>query len=252
MMETDAEARPAQAVRSLHNETVESLANWLMAGRYGPGDILPKEPEIGEELGVSRTVVREAVRTLVAKGLLQVRRKTGTVVLPVADWSLFDPEVLAWRFRYSRDATFIDDMTDFRAAIETIAVEICAVRPDFDAGELHACCDAMEAALRGEGDWFAADLAFHRTLLRGTRNQFILHMQPMLENFFNAILSPELLLPENMRITLPYHRKIADAIAAHDPVRGRETMLQLVRKGREDTLKRIAEKFGHSRGAAGD
>lgn len=237
MHATDQQTRAP--VKSLHRDAVEAIAKWLMIGRYPVGAVLPTETEIGEELEISRTVVREAVRTLVAKGMLQVRRKTGTIVLPVSDWSLFDPEVLAWRFRYSRDATFVDDMTRFRAAIETIAVEICAARPDFDASVLHDCCDEMAAALEGRGDWFAADLAFHRHILRGTDNQFILHMQPMLDNFFDAMLSPEVLRPENMRITLPYHRAIADAIAAGDPVRSRHEMLQLVHKGREDILSRI-------------
>ncbi|WP_404426110.1 FadR/GntR family transcriptional regulator [Thalassospira australica] len=226
-------------VRSLHQEAVEAIAKWLTSGRYPVGTILPNEAEIGDELGISRTVVREAVRTLVAKGMLQVRRKTGTIVRPLSDWSLFDPEVLAWRFRYSRDPLFVEDMARFRAAIETIAVEICASNPDFDAGVLYDCCDAMEAALEGRGDWFAPDLAFHRHLLEGTGNQFILHMLPMLDNFFDAMLSPEVLLPENMRITLPYHRAIADAIAAGDPVRSRKEMLQLVQKGREDILARL-------------
>ncbi|MAZ33949.1 MAG: GntR family transcriptional regulator [Thalassospira sp.] len=226
-------------IRSLHQEAVEAIAKWLISGRYHVATILPNEAEIGDELGISRTVVREAVRTLVAKGMLQVRRKTGTIVRPLSDWSLFDPEVLAWRFRYSRDPLFVEDMARFRAAIETIAVEICASNPDFNCKVLYDCCDAMEAALEGKGDWFAADLAFHRHLLEGTNNQFILHMQPMLDNFFDAMLSPEVLLPENMRITLPYHRAIADAIAAGDPVRSRQEMLQLVQKGREDILNRM-------------
>ena len=226
-------------IRSLHQEAVEAIAKWLTSGRYSVGTILPNEAEIGDELGISRTVVREAVRTLVAKGMLQVRRKTGTIVRPLSDWSLFDPEILAWRFRYSRDPLFVEDMARFRAAIETIAVEICASNPDFNCKVLYDCCDAMEAALEGKGDWFAADLAFHRHLLEGTGNQFILHMLPMLDNFFDAMLSPEVLLPENMRITLPYHRAIADAIAAGDPVRSRKEMLQLVHKGREDILARL-------------
>ena len=234
---TDSQIRTP--IRSLHHEAVEAIAKWLMIGRYRVGTILPNETEIGDELGISRTVVREAVRTPVAKGMLQVRRKTGTIVRPVSDWSLFDPEVLAWRFRYNRDQTFVDDMASFRAAIETIAVEICATSPDFDCSVLYDCCDAMEAALNGDGDWFVADHAFHRHILQGTGNQFILHMQPMLDNFFDAMLSPEVLLPENMRITLPYHRAIADAIAARDPARSRQEMLQLVQKGREDILKRI-------------
>ena len=77
---TDSQIRTP--IRSLHHEAVEAIAKWLMIGRYRVGTILPNETEIGDELGISRTVVREAVRTLVAKGMLQVRRKTGTIVRP--------------------------------------------------------------------------------------------------------------------------------------------------------------------------
>lgn len=231
---------PENGPRSLHSNAVESIAFWLTGGRFKGGDLLPNETEIGFELGISRTVVREAIRTLAAKGMVQVRRRIGMVVLPITEWSLFDPQVMAWRFKFTSDQRFVDDITAFRASVETIAAEICAARDDFDGKILHDCCDAMEASLAGQGDWFAADLAFHRHLLRETQNQFLLHMQPMLDSFFDAFLSPEVLRPENMRQTLPYHRAIAEAVTEGNPTKARDMMLQLVNKGREDVLQRIS------------
>lgn len=233
--------KQARVVRSLHREVVETIAGWILSGRLGEGDVLPNELQIGDELAVSRTVVREAVRTLVAKGMLRVRRKSGTVVLPQSNWSLFDPDVLAWRFRYHIDATFVEDLFRFRAGMETFAAEVCASKPDYDPAPLAACCDRMAAALEGRDNWFDADLAFHRLLLEGTGNQFILRLVPLLEGLFGGLFSPEILLLENMRATLPRHRDVVAAIAAHDPAAARATMLRLVAEARDDIFRKISE-----------
>ena len=236
--------RRPRRVRSLHAEVVEVIASWLIGERFRGGDILPNEMEICAELGVSRTVVREAVRTLVAKGMLQVRRKTGTVVLAEDEWSIYDAEVLAWRFRYGASVKFVEDLFRFRAGMETFAAEVCAANPDFDVGFLGKCCDAMEAALHGEGDWFEADLSFHRHLLAGAGNTFLSHLTPILENLFSALLSPEVLIEENMRLTLPRHRDVVTAIAKRDPAEARSAMLRLVAEAREDVLREVADKSG--------
>jgi|LULF01.1.fsa_nt_gb DNA-binding FadR family transcriptional regulator len=234
-------SRFPRAVRSLHSEVVEEIARWMIAGHFREGDVLPNEQEIGDQLGVSRTVVREAVRTLVAKGMLQVRRRTGTVVLGEDEWSIFDTEVLAWRFRHGVSDAFLEDLFRFRAGMETFAAELCCSNPAFVVADLYACCDAMERALGGQGDWFEADLRFHRLLLSGAGNRFLGHLVPMLENLFDALLSPDVLIEENMRRTLPRHRAVVDAIASGSSERAREAMLLLVGEARDDTLKRIGE-----------
>ncbi|MDQ2083004.1 FadR/GntR family transcriptional regulator [Xanthobacteraceae bacterium Astr-EGSB] len=235
-------ARTGRAVRTLHHDVVEAISNWIFSGRFAEGAILPNEIEIADELGVSRTVVREAERTLVAKGMLKVRRKTGTVVQPKSNWSVFDRDVLAWRFRFGLDAEFINDLFSFRAGIETFAAELCAAKADLDSAPLAACCQRMEAALNGDGDWFEADLSFHQLLLTSTGNQFILHFVPVLQGLFGALLSPDILIEQNMRATLPRHRDVVDAIAARDPVAARAAMLRLIAEGREDMLRKITEK----------
>lgn len=235
-------SRFPRPVRSLHSEVVEEIASWLISGQLKEGDVLPNEAEIGSTLGISRTVVREAVRTLVAKGMLQVRRRTGTIVLSEDEWSIFDTEVLAWRFQHGADTGFIEDLFQFRAGLETFAAEVCAKNPDFDPKPLADCCDAMERALEGDGDWFEADLGFHRLLMTGGENRFIQHLTPLLDNLFDAILSPEVLLKENMHRTLPRHRAVVDAIADRNPEAARAAMMLLVAEGRDDTLARIAQR----------
>lgn len=235
---------PGRAVRSLHAEAVEEIARWVLGGSLQPGDILPNELEIGERLNVSRTVVREAVRTLVAKGMLQVRRKTGTVVLPETDWSMFDPDVLAWRFRHQLDARLVEDLFSFRSGIEIFAAELCAANPAFDAMALMRSCEAMQAALEGRGDWIEADLTFHRLLLEGSGNQFLFYLTPMLENLFDALFTPDVLEEENMRATLPRHREVAAAIADRDTDKVRQAMRRLIDEARQDVMRKIPTSGG--------
>ena len=84
-------------IKNVHGHTVEHLGEAIVAGRYAPGASIPPEPQLGEELGVSRTVVREAVKSLVAKGLLTTGPKVGTRVQPPGQWNWFDPDVVAWQ-----------------------------------------------------------------------------------------------------------------------------------------------------------
>ena len=77
---------------------------------------------MGEQLGVSRTVIREAIKTLVAKGMLEVGPKVGTRVLPVRRWNLFDPQVVGWLSRNGLPENFVDDLLDLRRTIEPMAV----------------------------------------------------------------------------------------------------------------------------------
>jgi DNA-binding FadR family transcriptional regulator len=85
--------------RGLHGRVIRELGLRIVGGALPPGSSLPNEDELGAELGVSRTVVREAVKVLLAKGLVEVRPRTGTRVRPRRSWHLLDPDVVAWQFQ---------------------------------------------------------------------------------------------------------------------------------------------------------
>ncbi|MCC2673451.1 MAG: transcriptional regulator, GntR family-like protein, partial [Ramlibacter sp.] len=84
-------------IKNVHGNTVDHLGEAIVAGRYASGASIPPEPLLGEELGVSRTVVREAVKSLAAKGLLTTGPKVGTRVLSSEHWNWFDPDVVIWQ-----------------------------------------------------------------------------------------------------------------------------------------------------------
>jgi len=94
-------------IKNVHGNTVDFLGEAIVAGRYPVGGAVPPEPVLCEELGVSRTVVREAIKSLVAKGMIHTGPKVGTRVLPSDDWNWFDADVIAWQAKTGLSAEFI-------------------------------------------------------------------------------------------------------------------------------------------------
>lgn len=227
-------------LRTLHQETVERIAGWITGGRFASGSVLPTEDELGTELGVSRTVVREAMRTLVAKGMVNVRRRHGTQVLPVDSWSLFDRQVLAWRLKTGLTREFVDDLIRFRLGIEPYAASLAARNTAFPSDELDDAFARMAAAVDEDGDYNAADLDFHTTIINGANNQFLRQLIPLMQNTLRASFSLSVLSMESARASLPMHRAVADAIIAGRPEAAETALRKLIESAREDIIARLA------------
>lgn len=219
-----------------HQETVDQIASWIVGGRFAGQPALPTEEEIGGELGVSRTVVREAMRTLVAKGMVEVRRRRGTTVRPVDSWSLFDPQVVAWRITGGLTREFVDDLIGFRLGIEPHAAELAARNPNFPAATLEDAYQRMATAVEGQGDYHSADLDFHKTIILGSNNQFLRQLVPLIANTLRVSFSLSVISMDTARDSLAMHRDVADAIIAHEPDRARKALTRLIESAREDIL----------------
>jgi GntR family galactonate operon transcriptional repressor len=230
---------PALAGGSRHAETVEQLAS-LIVENLGRGiNLVPAEPELCLTLGVSRTVIREAVRTLAANRVIEVRRGSGTVVLPLDQWNLFDPQVLKWRFAAGITPALIDDLVEFRLTIEPHAARFAALRTDFPVHDLEVSYVRMVHATKGKGSFIEADLLFHETLLRGRDNLFINNIIPLISgalllSFENSVANPEIAAQ-----SLPLHKRVVDAIAAHDPDAAESAMRDVITHSREDLLVKV-------------
>jgi GntR family galactonate operon transcriptional repressor len=222
---------------SRHAETVELLAS-LIVDNLGRGiNLVPPEPELCLSLGVSRTVIREAVRTLSANRVIEVRRGSGTVVLPLEQWNLFDPQVLKWRFAAGITPALIDDLVEFRLTIEPHAARAAAIRPDFPIYDLELSYLRMVHATKGNGSFVEADLSFHETLLRGRNNLFINNIIPLISgalllSFENSVTNPDIAAQ-----SLPLHKRVVDAIAAHEPDSAELAMRDVITHSREDLVK---------------
>jgi DNA-binding FadR family transcriptional regulator len=132
-----------QRSERLSEKVAGTLGRRIVSGRYRPGEILPTEPKIQMEFGVSRTAVREAIRVLSAKGLTASRPKIGTRVRPMADWNMLDPDVLRWQMDQSPTEEFIQSLFEMREIIEPAAAARAAERA-LD-GEIDALGIAMDA-----------------------------------------------------------------------------------------------------------
>lgn len=231
------------------NETVENIAGWIVGGRYAPGDTLPIEAAIGEELAVSRTVVREALKALVAKGLVVTGPRVGTRVRPMADWNLFDPDVLDWRLRAGVDAAFVRDLLELRLAIEPAAARAAArAADDEDIAAIRAAYRGMVEGVAGRGSYLSADLAFHESILRATRNQFIAGLVPAFSALLRVSFRLSVKSRESARASLPMHARVADAIAAHDTRGADRAITTLIESARQDIEGDIALQPGFSQG----
>ena len=117
------------SIKNVHGNIVDLLGEAIVAGRYAPGASLPPEPLLGAELGVSRTVVREAVKSLIAKGLVTTGPKVGTRVQAEDQWNWFDPDVITWRSRAGITPEFLQDLQDLRRIVEPAAVRLAPALP---------------------------------------------------------------------------------------------------------------------------
>ena len=157
----------------VHGEVVRRLALAILEGDWAPGERLPNEAELGGRFGVSRTSLREAVRFLSAKGLIEARPRLGMAVRERDAWNLLDPDLLAWQAeRGDPDPQLVASLVEARRVIEPAAAALAAERATAaDLARIEAAYLAMARSLPADLDaCCAADLDFHAEILRATHN----------------------------------------------------------------------------------
>jgi DNA-binding FadR family transcriptional regulator len=214
--------------RGLHGAIVHDIGVRILRGELRPGDPLPTEEELGGEPGVSRTVLREAVKVLAAKRLVESRPKTGTRVLPRSEWNLIDPDVMAWRLEADPDEQFFADVIDLRRIVEPEAAALAATRAtDEEREELAESFEAMRKALEDDEPdaYLSADLRFHAILLEACHNELLEQMAAMLRATFRALF---IRTSATRAQALPLHAAVLDAIRAGDAGAAEEATRTLI------------------------
>jgi DNA-binding FadR family transcriptional regulator len=231
------------ASRSTFQEQVlDELGHELCSGRYQPGEVIPSETELCGRFAFSRIVIREAVKSLAAKGMLEVRRKVGTVVRDPAYWNLFDPDIISWRARtLGLNQALCRDLMELRRIVEPAAARLAAQRANTEQrATLRLAYLAMQHAIATEGDYVAADLVFHSTVLAACGNQFIRQM----ENAVSAILRTSFeiisLKPGGPAFSLPLHETLCQAIEAGDARGAERAALRLIAQAEQDLNERLS------------
>jgi GntR family galactonate operon transcriptional repressor len=167
--------------RGLHGEIVERLGRRILAGELDEGETL-EMTRLEGELDVSRSVMREALRVLKAKGLVDARQKRGTFVQPRTEWKLLDSDVIRWQLEGDSGDKLLDDLAEFREVVEPASAGLAALRrTDDDLTAIETALESMSAAAAGEGDPVEADLAFHRAILAATHNELLIRTEAVLE-----------------------------------------------------------------------
>jgi DNA-binding FadR family transcriptional regulator len=222
-------------IKNVHGNTVDHLGAAIVAGRYAQGVALPPEPLLCEELGVSRTVVREAVKSLVAKGLVSTGPKVGTRVQLSEFWNWFDADVVAWQTQAGLTPEFLRDLQDIRRVVEPAAVRLAAERATAqDIAQIEAAYAAMEGAIENGGDYVAHDLQFHQGLLRACRNRMMVQMSRALGALLRTSFEVSTTRHQGPRSSLPLHRAVLDAVVARQPLKAERASLLLIDSARED------------------
>jgi len=224
------------ATRGVHGQTVEVLAHRILNGQLREGATLDLIA-LQAEFDVSLTVLREALRVLAAKGMVDARPKRGTFVRPRSAWSLLDGDVLRWQFARQDRPGLFDDLHELRSIVEPGAASLAAARAtDEDLAALDAALDDMASAGSDATAAVSADLAFHRALLAATHNELVQRMEVLIET---GLAERDRMVHGNAGTTdpVPSHRAVVDAIRRHDPVQAARAMGRLLDQAIEDVAK---------------
>ncbi|HQT52518.1 MAG: FadR/GntR family transcriptional regulator [Phenylobacterium sp.] len=215
--------------RSFTHDIVQRLGQEIVCGVYGAQNPFPIEAELCKRLGVSRSVLREAVKMLTTKGLLNARPRQGTWVEPETNWNLLDPDVLRWFLQRKFSPTLLLEFTQVRLAIEPMAASMAArLASDEAKAAIIAGLDRMKAAERGEDDPLESDIAFHVAILRASGNRFLAQMRDLID----VALRTSIRLTNRRKgvrlASIADHQKVSDAILAGDAEGASRAMRELM------------------------
>lgn len=217
--------------RSLFGHLVEELGCRIVSGGLRADDTFPTEVELGREFDTSRSVVREAVKALAAKGLLESRTRRGIRVLPAIHWNLLDADVLAWRYSTLPPREFFRELFEIRRMIEPEAAALPARRAtDAEIRAIEAAFLAMEEAKATTSAGIAADLAFHRSILAAGHNALLLQVGNMIGV---GLLVTYRMSTESFAVFLRRHRAVLSAIRRRRPRHAHGAMDRLLVETRD-------------------
>ena len=226
----------AESSADLHSVLVQTLGLAIAEGTLAPHSILRLD-ELETRHGVSRSVVREATRVLSAMGMLESRRRLGTVVRPEECWNLYDPQVIRWRLASSRRVDQLRALNELRGAIEPQAARLAAERATWEAGsDLVAQAARLWAAgQRGNQDEFLRlDIEFHAAVLRASGNPMFSQLHNLVAEVLTGRTEHGLMphLPQHEALQL--HVDVASAIQRGEMDTAHAAMRRIVEQSTEE------------------
>ncbi|HSI60077.1 MAG TPA: FadR/GntR family transcriptional regulator, partial [Ideonella sp.] len=204
--------------KSMHARIVHDLGLRIVSGALPPGERLPGEASLCAEYAVSRPVLREATRVLVAKGLVVSRQRSGASVRARSDWHLLDPDVLYWLIQSKPQQDFVQTLLAVRRIFEPATAALAAqVASDESLAAVAEAYGRMEQATTPE-ELLEPDLAFHRRIAEATGNDLLAYIGNMLSLALRESIQLSSQLPGTHALSLPRHKAILTALQNRDPL----------------------------------
>lgn len=203
--------------------------------------VFPPEPELCLMLGVSRTVLREAVKVLEAKGLVEVGHGQGVRSRDRAKWNHLDPEVLNWQCDFGADEAFLRNMSEVREILEPTAAALTAERGDDAAIErIQGWYQQMEEHVDDAEAYIQADLAFHNEIMASCGNDILNRLVQSIGRALRTSREVSIQVPGGWAKDLPIHSALVDAISRRDPEAARAATIIIIRSAATD-IKAVLE-----------
>lgn len=216
--------------RGLHGQLVQQLGQMIVSGDLGADRPLVPE-EIGQRFEVSRTVVRESLRVLEAKGLVSARPNVGTRVRPVSDWNLLDPDIIEWRAFGPQREDQRRELCELRWTIEPLAARLAAGHSREDVQQRLTDMVEIMGHTLAQGDTLTfsrADAEFHALLLQAAGNRMLEHLSGIVSAALQVSGGPVTGCERPTEASIAHHQRIVDAVDSGEAGLAESAMRQLL------------------------
>jgi GntR family transcriptional regulator, galactonate operon transcriptional repressor len=212
----------------VHGRIVHDIGHEIVSGVFSPGERLPGDVDLIERFQASRTAIREAMKVLATKGLIDARQRAGTSVRARADWDLLDADVLSWHSPATIGEKLAGDLVELRELIEPVAARLAAHRAsEEDIDRMEKAWLQMEAGVDDLELYYAGDVAFHLSVLSACHNQIMQRLDGIIGTVLNLSFEMQKETLVGPHEGLEAHYLIIDRIRARDR-RGAERAMRAV------------------------
>jgi len=221
--------------QNLPEQVVREIGLSIMRNDFKPGDAFLSEPELSLQFKVSRSVLREALKMLGAKGLIESRPKTGTRVRPRTDWNLLDPDMISWQYEVGFDRSFLQAVCEIRLMFEPMTAKYAATRATAEEVVwIEDCCQRLQDAVDSTELYIPADLHFHTAICSAAHNELLQKIMATLDTPLRASRVITSQLPGANQNAMPLHWAITKAIRNRDEQAAEMAMRKLIILTTED------------------
>ena len=222
----------------VHGTIVLAIGEDIVRGEIKPGERLPRDAELIARFQASRTAIREAMKVLTAKGLIQARQRAGTTVRPRAEWDLLDADVLSWHDPDTISDTLVGDLVELRQFLEPKAARLAAQRATEDDIEAMQAAHQLMARAAHPAEFFAADITFHLAVFAGCHNLLIQRLSGIVETVLT--LSFRLQTPGlvDLKEASEAHGRVIDRIRHRDRAGAERAMRAVIGRAKVELRRR--------------